>query len=1040
MRIWFLGFFWLFAAGMSFAQPLHLSFDQIGLKDGLSPVYNDFIFKDSRGFMWFSSLEGWHKYDGLETQFYPHGSKEEKGIKGKYIQSTMLEDAKGDLWFSTFHYFNCYRWKEDCFSSFRLVDPQSQDTIKAAYSLIHLEKDSVLWLKAGNDIYTYNIHSAEYRKVRETKGARFAVDTLVDGTVKNIYACLWENGSGFEWIQIEENGTSSIDTLLREGFPEKRISQIKIFEAIVTSPTEVWLLSKHGLIKFNPQDPVPILRLLPDRKDKVVDGVSFKENFLLFVAKNSGFLLYDIQQDKFSEPVSQDQFGKLVSNDIRQIYITTDEHVWISSDANDGVENSWIYRNIFENPLAKAGTDRAKVTSLVEDGEQRIWCATKQEGIFIFEQDGSLSPQAKDESKRSKFSDKKRLEGIRQLSVDREGLVWGVSDRYIYHFSNGVNFPEILFDAGYMKIYDFAHLSKNEKLILTDAGTLLLSFDQKDSKFYVKDTIIASGTSQLFQMFEDRDSFVYYPNNNNVLQIYNKGQGIPQEPGEIRIDFNVYSIWKEEKSDVLWIGTEEGLFFLEEKTHKFISPFSEKDLLWRTQVFDVTGDENGHLWLSTSKGLWRYNIEEKESWQFRREDGIHSDQFSVLFAHIRATDGKIWLGSNQGLVVFHPDSIRPNPFGPTIKIKELKVNNKVHKLNISNNKEPLAFEHDENNLVFNVAAINSYLPKLSTIHYQLEGYGQGWQRVQNGDPISFFNILPGDYTLNIQGCNANGIKGEMYTLKINIAWPFWKTFEGLLLGLLLFVGVICLVVWLYARKQRLKFKRVQEKQRLAFEKEQEDQRLKFEREQEKKDAIQKERNRISSEMHDDLGGELNTIQILLRRVQKNELSENISGLLKKAEGHASKSSENMREIIWAMNNSYEQLPELIAYTRRFVLEYFDAHQLNCRANIPAQIPNVAISGEKRKHIFLCVKESAHNIVKHAQAKEVEVSFQWENGLKIIIQDDGKGIEKESQNGFGNGLKNMENRMTKIGGQLRIEDDNGTRLIFEIPLPDEGAIP
>ena len=93
-----------------------------------------------------------------------------------------------------------------------------------------------------------------------------------------------------------------------------------------------------------------------------------------------------------------------------------------------------------------------------------------------------------------------------------------------------------------------------------------------------------------------------------------------------------------------------------------------------------------------------------------------------------------------------------------------------------------------------------------------------------------------------------------------------------------------------------------------------------------------------------------------------------------------------------------------------------------------------VSGEFRRNIYLVVKEALHNIVKHAQANQVMISFEISKDLVIRIKDDGIGFDPAHARPYSNGLLNMKKRMTDIDGSLEIKNDHGTTIILSVPLP------
>ncbi|HEV3251755.1 MAG TPA: ATP-binding protein, partial [Puia sp.] len=103
--------------------------------------------------------------------------------------------------------------------------------------------------------------------------------------------------------------------------------------------------------------------------------------------------------------------------------------------------------------------------------------------------------------------------------------------------------------------------------------------------------------------------------------------------------------------------------------------------------------------------------------------------------------------------------------------------------------------------------------------------------------------------------------------------------------------------------------------------------------------------------------------------------------------------------------------------------------------IPENIPGISVSGEIRRNIFLTIKESLHNIVKHAKASRADIEFLVNSGLSATIRDNGKGFDSgdAKKETAGNGLRNMRKRMESIGGSFRIYNRYGVVIEIEVPL-------
>jgi len=190
-------------------------------------------------------------------------------------------------------------------------------------------------------------------------------------------------------------------------------------------------------------------------------------------------------------------------------------------------------------------------------------------------------------------------------------------------------------------------------------------------------------------------------------------------------------------------------------------------------------------------------------------------------------------------------------------------------------------------------------------------------------------------------------------------------------------------------------------------------------------ARQKERNRISADMHDELGAGITAIRLyseLAKSRQENEVLPEIE----KISHSANELLNSMNTIIWAMSNSNDSLENMIAYIRSYSQEYFENTGVRCRINIMEGLPNVEVSGAIRKNVFLVVKETLNNILKHAKATDVTITLtKVTDGLALYIQDNGIGIDLEKIRRFGNGLKNMKKRMEEMNIDFSIENKNGT---------------
>lgn len=202
---------------------------------------------------------------------------------------------------------------------------------------------------------------------------------------------------------------------------------------------------------------------------------------------------------------------------------------------------------------------------------------------------------------------------------------------------------------------------------------------------------------------------------------------------------------------------------------------------------------------------------------------------------------------------------------------------------------------------------------------------------------------------------------------------------------------------------------------------------------------QKERLRISKEMHDDLGASLTAIG-LLSEVMKTRMGAAATPEVEKISSISSEMMTSMNEIIWSLNTKNDNLNGLIAYIRAYASEFIDNTSLLLKTEVAESSHDISIRGADRRNVFLTVKEALNNVVKHAQATQVTLSIQPEpDQLRIEVRDNGRGISLNGKASSRNGLSNMNHRMAESGGTCVIASSSaGTCVQITYPYASVSA--
>lgn len=199
-------------------------------------------------------------------------------------------------------------------------------------------------------------------------------------------------------------------------------------------------------------------------------------------------------------------------------------------------------------------------------------------------------------------------------------------------------------------------------------------------------------------------------------------------------------------------------------------------------------------------------------------------------------------------------------------------------------------------------------------------------------------------------------------------------------------------------------------------------------------AQQQERNRISADMHDDLGAGITSIR-LYSELAKHKIDKSALPEIDKISASANELLNNMNAIIWTMSSSNNTLADMVAYIRSYSQEYFENTGVTCKIEIPDHVPDIKVSSQIRRNVYLVVKEALNNILKHAKATTVSIVLKHESaGLTLYIQDNGTGINFEKIRRFGNGLVNMKRRMDEMNIDFLIKNNEGTLIKLHYKLP------
>lgn len=201
--------------------------------------------------------------------------------------------------------------------------------------------------------------------------------------------------------------------------------------------------------------------------------------------------------------------------------------------------------------------------------------------------------------------------------------------------------------------------------------------------------------------------------------------------------------------------------------------------------------------------------------------------------------------------------------------------------------------------------------------------------------------------------------------------------------------------------------------------------------------LERERARIARDMHDDLGSGLTQLTLLgelvLRDVPKDgETRTRVHDLCAKARYLL----RSMDEIVWTVNPKRDTIKDFVAFISEHAQEFLASTEIRCRQEIADELPDVPLDLPQRRNLLLAIKEALRNAARHSGATEVKLTIRVaDHSLKVVIEDNGKGFAAPASQTDRNGLVNMKQRLTDVGGSfiLNTAPGKGSRITFVLPL-------
>ncbi|MCS5490179.1 sensor histidine kinase [Algoriphagus limi] len=514
-----------------------------------------------------------------------------------------------------------------------------------------------------------------------------------------------------------------------------------------------------------------------------------------------------------------------------------------------------------------------------------------------------------------------------------------------------------------------------------------------------------------FCSINENEAAIYF--SNGSIGFYDFSEGRLEQKDfltkVIPIDLDIQSM--NYQNNWLWLGSlGNGLILVNLENGKVVNVTSE-DGLPNDFIMGMEFEDTRTVWCSTHNGFFKLNfiksnseIGIEEILYLNHKNGILINEFLPGLSYKRK-DGKICFSSEKGILCLEGENYSWDDYQSKILISDIKVNSQQVESSIGliHYMDELELSSKENSLEFFFSAISKNVPDNLHYSYQLEGYDENWVQARNRRYASYTNLDPGTYLFKIKLTNDNFEGAPIKTLPVIIHASFWQTTW---FKVLVVLTIISIFYWYY----RMKIKHLLSLQRVKEE--------------------------ISADLHDDIGARLTTIQ-LISAIHKNKFQgqPEIEMMLSNIDQEIHDSSEALHELVGNIKMKEDDLGEYFSRLRRYISESLDQTTISYQIAMPDSTSQATLSLSKRKDIYLILKELINNVRKHSEARKVEVKvFYEQRSLNIHVRDDGIGFNPDSSSER-NGMNILRYRVEKYNGSITLESSpsKGTEVKISIAL-------
>lgn len=1011
-----------------------LHFDRIGLEDGLSQSSVMAMLQDDQGFMWFGTEDGLNRFDGQHFKTFRPVQGDPTSLSDGWVSSLAL-DPTGDIWVGTRQGgLNRYNSRTGTFTRYQ-HDPEEKDSLSNNnVRAIFFDVQGTLWVGTDAGLDLFNAESGTFEHFQLPGGESLPVFSVVSGK------------DGTFWLGTTE-GLWQFDPQQGAILASPVGKDVGTIRGILNYPDgTIWLAASKGLVHF-----------VPTQGDwqwiKSEDGLSYEDvrcllldpSGMIWVGTTYGLNLLDPATGKLMQFIHQAKNANSISaNFIHSLFLSQDQILWVGMYGGglslyDPLANK--FEHFSSDPEELNGLSNNLVFSVSPGADGAIWLATYGSGLDRFDPGSATFANYRHDSD---DLDSLRSDYLWSVLAARDGSVWvgtnegldrldPVSGKFV-HYPHDSQSSGDLPGAAIYNVYE-----DRQGIIWVGTNNGLAKYDAGSQRFisYLEtgdETGLLEGS--VTDILQTRDGMIWVATFSGGVSQLDPATGVfkhyisdPRIPG--KLTNNSVLALHEDSAGVLWLGTAGGGLNRYNPEDDSFTAFTDRDGLPNNVVYGILEDQEGQLWLSTNLGVARYHPATGTTTNYTTADGLQSNEFN-MGAFAEDSDGRMYFGGVNGFNVFKPEEVVANSFVPLLGLVSVTQNGKA--VSVETPPEMLkeiTLRYPDNSFEFEFAALSYSQVDKNHYAYMLEGVDDEWFFAGSNRGGRYANLPGGIYTLRMKAANADGVWNEEgISLRVTVIPPFWQRWWFYTLCVLaLLIGI----VGVYRLRVHDMALQKQELERLVGERTKQIEQL-FE--QTKELAILEERNRLARDLHD--SAKQKAFAALAQLGAARSLGNDTAGKgaihLQEAEVLVSEVIQEITFLIQEIHPAALKEKGLSAVLREYAFEWGNRTgiavdlSLNGDGRLPLEIEQA---------LYRAIQEALANVARHSNARVVRLSLAIRpEEVNISVVDDGQGFDP-SQTPRGMGLRSINERVERLGGQFTLDSapGDGTRLMITIPIKD-----